>query len=251
MHANAGLLIVNADDWGGDSSATDAILATFESGGITSTTGFVHMPDSHRAAEIALGHGIPVGLHLNLTAAFIDPDLAPPVRDRQARLVQLLAGEHAHKAWHPRALRLVRRAVEDQLAEFERLYGGPPTHIDGHQHVHLSPTVVLSWKAPRRLPQRRTVNWPPAAGPAARTKRALRDLSTARLNTPDWLASIRTVHPAFGGSGIDDLLARSATASVEIMVHPQWRDEFQLLTSPGWLAELRGHPLGSFADLRS
>ena len=68
MHPNAGLLIVNADDWGGDSSATDAILAAFESGGITSTTGFVHMPDSRRAAEIALGHGIPVGLHLNLTA---------------------------------------------------------------------------------------------------------------------------------------------------------------------------------------
>ena len=128
--------------------------------------------------------GIPVGLHLNLTAAFTDPDLAPAVRDRQARLVELLRGEHAHKAWHPRALRLVRRAVEDQLAEFERLYGRPPTHIDGHQHVHLSPTVVLSWKAPRRLPQRRTVNWPPAAGPAART------------------------------TGIDELLARSATASV-------------------------------------
>ena len=173
------------------------------------------------------------------------------MRARQARLVELLAGGHAHKAWHPRALRLVRRAVEDQLAEFERLYGRPPTHIDGHQHVHLSPTVVLSWKAPRRLPQRRTVNWPPAAGLGARLKRAARDLSTARLNTPDWLVSIRTVHPAFGGSGIDELLARSATASVEIMVHPQWRDELELLTSPGWLSELRGHPLGSFADLRS
>ena len=109
MDPNAGLLIVNADDWGGDSSATDAILAAFESGGITSTTGFVHMPDSRPAAEIALRHGIPVGLHLNLTAALIDPDLAPPVRDRQARLVQLLAGGHAHKAWYPRALRLVRR----------------------------------------------------------------------------------------------------------------------------------------------
>ena len=45
-------------------------------------------------------------------------------------------------------------------------------------------------------------------------------------------------------------MARSAAASVEIMVHPQWRDELELLGSPGWLSELRGRPLGSFADLR-
>jgi hypothetical protein len=51
----SGLLIVNADDWGGSEATTDAILATFEAGRITSTSGMVHMPDSDRAAEIARG----------------------------------------------------------------------------------------------------------------------------------------------------------------------------------------------------
>ncbi len=249
MRAGDGLLIVNADDWGGQSSSTDPILTCFEAGAVTSTTAMVHMADSERAAEIALAHRLPVGLHLNLTLAFDSPDSPAPVRDRQARVVELLGGGRAHRAWRPSAGGLVRRAIADQLVEFERLYGRPPTHIDGHQHVHQSPAVLLSGRLPRDLPKRRAVNWPPGGGLRSRLTHGVRNLFMVGLDTTDWFVSISVIHPALGGAGLDELLDRSATDSVEIMVHPQWTAEFELLTSPEWLTALRGRPLGSFADL--
>src|SRR5438034_11191976 len=63
------MLIVNADDWGRTAAETDAALACFSQGRITSVSAMVFMADSERAARIALEHGIPVGLHLNFTEA--------------------------------------------------------------------------------------------------------------------------------------------------------------------------------------
>src|ERR1700710_640786 len=49
----SGLLIVNADDWGGERRSTEAIQEAFDAGRVTSTTAMVYMEDSGRAAEIA------------------------------------------------------------------------------------------------------------------------------------------------------------------------------------------------------
>src|SRR5207247_4828885 len=35
----------------------------------------------------------------------------------------------------------VSEELDRQLGTFERLFGGPPTHIDSHQHVHVSEPV--------------------------------------------------------------------------------------------------------------
>ena len=95
------------------------------------------------------------------------------------------------------------------------------------------------------------MNWPPGGGPRTRLTHANgSDLFLVGLDTTDWFVSIRTVHPVLGGAGIAELLARSATDSVEIMTHPQWADELELLTSSQWLTALHDRPLGSFADLR-
>jgi predicted glycoside hydrolase/deacetylase ChbG (UPF0249 family) len=249
MRTANGLLIVNADDWGGESSATDAILACFESGGITSTTAMVHMSDSRRAAEIAVRRGFPVGLHLNLTLPFDETGIPAPVRDRQARAVELLAGARAHWSWRPGSEPLIRRCMADQLAEFERLYGRAPTHLDGHNHVHLSPNVLLAGILTRDLPVRRAQNWPPRTTISARLARAARAAWTARFRTTALFTSIRAAHKRFGGGGLEELLERSRSESVEIMTHPQWDDELELLASPEWRATLAGYPLGSFADL--
>ena len=87
-----GLLIVNADDFGGNPLATDRIVECFAARRITSTSAMVHMKDSARAARLAQNGELAVGLHLNLTQAFDDPETPAGVRERQARAVAYFAG---------------------------------------------------------------------------------------------------------------------------------------------------------------
>src|SRR4029077_18222503 len=61
-----GLLIVNADDWGGFRAGTDAIESCFAIGAISSTTAMVHMADARRAAELAPHTGGAAGRPLTL-----------------------------------------------------------------------------------------------------------------------------------------------------------------------------------------
>jgi predicted glycoside hydrolase/deacetylase ChbG (UPF0249 family) len=72
----SGLLIVNADDVGHDRAATDATLECVEAGRITSVSAMVHMEDSRRASEILGPADVGIGLHLNVSEGFTDPQ--PP-----------------------------------------------------------------------------------------------------------------------------------------------------------------------------
>lgn len=248
--SSSGLLVVNADDMGAEWATTDAILSCFQASAISSTTAMVFMEDSERAAALARSHGLPVGLHLNLTMTYTDPRPAALAREHQARLAELFAtASRPHRSLHPSALHLVRDCVEDQLQEFHRLYGGPPTHIDGHNHAHLSTNVQLSRALPRGIRLRRAQNWPRATTLGGRLGRRVRGATLAAFRTTRWFTSIRTVHPAFGGHGLHELLELSRGASVEIMVHPGWEDERNALSAPDWEQALRGRPLGSYAQL--
>jgi predicted glycoside hydrolase/deacetylase ChbG (UPF0249 family) len=248
--ASPGLLIVNADDWGAEWATTDAILACFQAGAISSATAMVFMEDSHRAAALARAHGLSVGLHLNLTMTYTDTQSSARARKQQSRLAELYAtASRPHRSLHPAALHLVRDCVKDQLQEFHRLYGVPPTHIDGHNHAHLSTNVLLSRGLPRGIRLRRAQNWPPARTLGARAGRRVRDATLAGFHTTRWFTSIRTAHPALGGHGLHELLELARDASVEIMVHPGWEDERNVLLAPDWEQALRGRPLGSYAQL--
>src|SRR5436853_36393 len=155
-----GLLIVNADDLGYDAPTTDAILESFRRGAITSATAMMHMADSERAARLARESGIPAGLHLNLIEPFTGAAVPPRVREDQERLCGHFASKHRLRwLYDPRIRGLLRRTIEDQLNEFERLYGGLPTHFDGHRHMHLSLNVVLGRTPLSPLPARRSFSY--------------------------------------------------------------------------------------------
>lgn len=146
-----GLLVVNADDLGSDVHNTDAILTCFQAGAISSSTAMVFMADSERAAGLARSHDLPTGLHLNLTMRYTAPGAPTDARRRQSHVVDLFAqARQPHRAWRP-AKRLIGACVEDQLDEFRRLYGREPTHVDGHNHAHLSANVLLSRALPSGL----------------------------------------------------------------------------------------------------
>jgi predicted glycoside hydrolase/deacetylase ChbG (UPF0249 family) len=144
-----GCLIISADDVGHNAHATDRALECFEASRITSASAMVYMEDSDRASATLRGAGIPVGLHINLSEAFTDAATPPDVRSRQARLLPRCGPDGARRAmrwlYKPRIRADVERCIciDEQLQRFRVLYGGPPTHVDGHQHVHLCPNVSL------------------------------------------------------------------------------------------------------------
>jgi predicted glycoside hydrolase/deacetylase ChbG (UPF0249 family) len=250
--SGTGLLIVNADDLGIGQAESDAILDCFERGAITSATALVWMPDSVRAAELARRAGIPVGLHLNLIEPFTGPDVPTGVAETHLRVVRRLRSRRAGtQLYHPTWARDFEQTIADQLARFEELYGRSPTHIDGHQHMHLALNALFA-RALRPVGKcRRPVNRTALESPRRkRAARALIDrLVRVRFATTDRCMSIRPLHPGLGGSGITEELRRAERGSLELLVHPGYADERAVLSSPDWGELLAPYRLGSFEDL--
>jgi predicted glycoside hydrolase/deacetylase ChbG (UPF0249 family) len=247
-----GLLIVNADDLGYDRHHTDAILDCAREGRITSASGMVFMQDSVRAAELAAGAGIGIGLHLNLSEAFSAGDVPDEVRETQARLLGRFQGTRARQAhrwlYDPLIRATVQQTIGHQLARFQEIYGRPPTHFDGHQHVHLSPNVLLAQGIPPRAKMRRGLNRPGGRRPGV-TKALRHRMLTRRFVSTDWFFDIADVDPRADGARAEQLLDLSHGATVEVMAHPGFGHEAERLRAPEWLQVLEGRPLGSYADL--
>ena len=135
-------IVLCADDFGLAPGVSNAIAELIAAARLSATSCMSNCGDWRRGAallrETVATHPADIGLHLTLT------DHAPlsPARDlvsneRLPPLSQLL----------PRALlrRLPAATIRDelraQLDAFEDIWGAPPDYIDGHQHVHLLPTV--------------------------------------------------------------------------------------------------------------
>jgi chitin disaccharide deacetylase len=255
MESRQPLLIVNADDLGYNQPATDAIAESFRAGRITSATAMVYMRDSDRAAEIAREIGLPVGLHINFTEPFDDPDVPADLRARHLEMVRRFGGPsfvYRSRRWlYDRKLREpVGRCIAEQLERFEAIYGGPPTHVDGHMHVHVCPNVGLSSAIPAGMKMRNSLGMPPLAGGAmARlTKARQRIILRKRLSTAYFL-NITDLHPEFVEGGVRSRLGLAEQASVELMAHPGFCHEYTMLMAPEWEEWTAGLRLGSYRDL--
>jgi predicted glycoside hydrolase/deacetylase ChbG (UPF0249 family) len=257
--AGDGLLIVNADDWGYDEPTTDAILATFQAGRISSTTGMVYMADSDRAAGLAEQHRVPVGLHINLTQPFSDPATPPEVRARQQRLIDRIGKTSgvppeipdtaSLRRWlyDPLLQREVDRAIADQLARYREIYATPPTHFDGHNHVDLCPNVFFSRSIPRGAKLRNTLNRFPVERSAPGLLRDLRQaVRSRRFASTRYL--LHVTHLRLDPGDLDPRLALAKQVPVEVMAHPGFAGERDILMSAEWGAAIADQRLGSFAD---
>ena len=254
-----GLLVVNADDWGGFREGTDAIESCFAIGAISSTTAMVHMADSQRAAELARERERSTGLHLNLTQPYDAPVVPAPVRERQLRLCahfRALSRRRWTLSPDPRVHRLVADAIHDQLEEFRERYEREPTHVDSHHHVHVCPDVFLSRALARGTKVRQALSFAPGAEQsgarglvkglarvAKQRRLARRFLTTERF----WCAG--ELSDGDGAVPIAQAAAYAATHTVEIMVHPSFESDITVLRSGPWLRALHEAPLGSYAAL--
>src|SRR5271157_4739744 len=81
--AQAGLLIINADDWGRDRETTERTFECILRGAVSSVSAMVFMGDSERAAAIAKENAIHAGLHLNFTTPFSAPDCPTRLAEHQ------------------------------------------------------------------------------------------------------------------------------------------------------------------------
>jgi predicted glycoside hydrolase/deacetylase ChbG (UPF0249 family) len=242
------MIIINADDFGRSRPETDAALLCFKEGRITSATAMVFMEDSERAAEMAGGVGMEVGLHLNLCQEFTA--LRPGrLQEHHRRVVQFLTrSPYSLLFYNPVLRREFRYVYEAQLEEFVRLYRRRPTHIDGHRHRHLCSNVLIGRLIAQNERVRRSFSfWPGEKGMFNRGYRRLVDFSLSRrYRVTDFFFALRQCLEANRMTRVFDL-ARSS--SVELMTHPVMALEYDYLLSDRYISALRQLTTVSYSAL--
>jgi predicted glycoside hydrolase/deacetylase ChbG (UPF0249 family) len=225
------MLIINADDVGRVTAATDLALSCYERRRITAASAMVFMDDSERAAELASAHGIEIGLHINLSEAFSAKSVSGSLREDHERVCRFLtSNKYALLIYNPVLSREFRRVVNAQFDEFHRLYGKPPSHLDGHQHMHLASNIL----AHQILPPGSTVraSFSPRHGERASVKSVYRALVRHRLRrhyrTSDYFFAL-SHHLCV--ERLEHVIALARDARVELMTHPAVPREYEFMMS--------------------
>ena len=133
-------LVVTADDFGLSPGVVEGIVEAHEVGIVTSTSLMVNAPATAAAFEAARRlPSLATGLHFVLTFGRPLGPSRPLERLLEADGSFRRNGSGAHELARPAE---VRRELRAQLRAFEIGVGRPPTHIDGHHHVHLHPGIL-------------------------------------------------------------------------------------------------------------
>lgn len=120
-------LVVNADDLGLSPGINAGIAEAHARGIVTSASLMVRAEAAAAAAELAREHiGLAVGLHLDIAEWRFE------------------AGEWrvAYERCAPEDPLAVEAECRGQVDSFRRLTGRDPTHLDSHQHTHMSEPVA-------------------------------------------------------------------------------------------------------------
>ncbi len=138
-------LIVNADDFGLHPAVNEGIIKGHCHGIITSTSLLAGAPAFDEA--ISLGRNCPnlgIGIHIALVGGIspvCDPSMVPSLLTEKGvfpdTYIELLKRIYTGK------INYVELMMELE-AQFKRILdtGLPVTHVDGHQHMHVLPTVL-------------------------------------------------------------------------------------------------------------
>ena len=281
-------VVFHADDFGLTAGVNAGIVEAYERGVLRSTSLMMTAPAWEDAVALAKSTpGLDVGVHLTLVEE--QPALPP---DSIPSLVQGGRFWPSHAAvglrWLERRWRS-EEACAELRAPLDRFAatGLAPSHLDGHQHLHLLPGV-FAWTAAEA--RRRGIRFvrttladplPDGSPPRAATLLALRAigwLAAHRASAADRRALAPFVTVGFLHAGgtfttarllavLDRLRRRRPDAIVEVMLHPgrpddearrryghwryQWENDLALLVDPSLPAELmrRGVEVTSFRAL--
>jgi predicted glycoside hydrolase/deacetylase ChbG (UPF0249 family) len=223
------MLIVNADDWGRSRAETNAADECYKAGRITSVSAMVFMEDSERAANIALANGVKVGLHLNFTQEFTGTGYAKALGDRHRRIARFLnRNKCAQLLYNPFLRDDFTYCYRAQADEFKRLYGRPPSHVDGHHHMHLCGNILWNPVIPRGMKVRRNFSfWPGEKSLLNRAYRRLLDrLLSRRYQLTDYFFDLTQ---SLEQNKLPRVQALARSSAVELMTHPIVPMEFEYL----------------------
>ncbi len=243
------MLIINADDLGRNSLTTDRILACYGRGRITSTSAMVFMEDSERAAKLSRAAGLDTGLHLNFTEEFTGKGCNDLLLDYHRSLVRCLTrSRFASLFYHPMLRNKFHYVFQAQITEFVRLYNAPPSHFDGHHHMHLCANMLFGAFIPKGQKVRRNPSFRAGEKSAAnRLYRALVDWWLLRkYRSTESLFSL----PSCRRSGnLGAAIERSRSAHVELETHPEMDEDFHYLMSDEFLEAISKVERGTYSLL--
>jgi len=241
------MLIINADDWGRSVAETDAAIRCYKGGRITSVSAMVFMEDSERAAELAKENDLDVGLHLNFTDKFTANYYPGTLGNYHSKIVRFLRrNKYSQLLYNPFLRKQFVYSYEAQTGEFARLYSKPPSHIDGHHHMHLCANVLLSNVIPTGMKMRRNFSfWPGEKNFFNRTYRSLIDCWLARrYQLPEYFFDLTQ---CIQGKKLDRVAALAKSSNVELMTHPIVNEEEEYLTSDEFKVILQRLEIGGYA----
>lgn len=282
-------VIFNADDFGLTRAVNAGIMEAYEHGLLKSASLMVTAEAADDAVAWAKARpGLDVGLHIALTEE--RPALPPeqiPSLVTDGRFYPrrgTVFFRYAIGRWD------VAEAAAEIAAQWNRLlgYGLEPSHLDGHQHLHLLPWLfpsVIALARGHRIRFVRTRLGDPVAGAGSLARKIsvlainkISRLNWAKTPDPDGLAMIPFTTVGFLQSGgaltvsslmatLDQLRRDQGQGIVEVMIHPgrcdaeterkyghwryRWESDLWLLldpTLPEALAQ-RGIVVTSFREL--
>ena len=243
------MLIINADDYGRSRFITDRILACIEQGSVTSTTFMVFMEDSERAAELAKGKHVDVGLHLNFTQPFTRKRCTVRLYEQQRRVAGFLTrSRFGLLVYNPMLRNSFEYVYRSQLEEFLQLFGKPPSHFDGHHHMHLCTNMLVQHLIPAGQKVRRSFSfWPGEKSMPNRAYRALVDCwLRRRYVTTDYFFSLLQ---CLRMGRLNRPLAYAQNSAVEVETHPDVEPEFDWLMGEDCARSVSTLQQGTYAQL--
>ena len=191
----------------------------------------VFMEDSDRASALATASGLEVGLHINFTESFTDPEASSSLRLKQERIRRFLrANKYALIIYNPFLRKAFREVFEAQVNEFARLYGREPSRFDGHQHMHLCSNMILDRILPAGAKVRRSFSFHTGEKHFFnRYYRAIIDRHlAARHRIGDFFFALSQHLPI---SRLQRVVELARMHNVELMTHPEVNVEFESLLS--------------------
>jgi hypothetical protein len=136
-------LIINADDFGINSTVNTAIVNCFQKGIINSTTLMANMEGFDEAVKLAKQHEISdkIGLHINLMEGKSLTDLSGTDFTDELGFFKLNAVKNPRIFF---STSLQKKIKNEILAQYDKLIlnGIQPNHLDSHIHVHILPYLV-------------------------------------------------------------------------------------------------------------
>jgi len=135
-------LVINGDDFGYCDERNKGILECFKEGLVKDTSLLINGPGSPGAVSFTKIYNIPVGLHLNFTegkptSSSNIPSLLNNIGEFRGKFGFKEAVKHGEID-----LKDVETETRAQLDWFIATIGQKPTHIDGHNHIHVIPSIA-------------------------------------------------------------------------------------------------------------